>query len=114
MLESQQVGPKVGGELREKGMLAILATLALILVYVAFRFELAFAPGAVFALFHDVSIVVGILHPHGSRVQSVDDCALLTIIKYSPTIQSHLRPYSGKYEQIPTARHGAPDQRFDQ
>ena len=54
------VGPKVGSELRQQGMIAILATLALILVYVALRFNLSFAPGAVLALFHDVSIVVGV------------------------------------------------------
>ena len=41
-------------------MIAILATLALILIYVALRFNLSFAPGAVLALFHDVSIVVGV------------------------------------------------------
>lgn len=59
VLQVDSVGPKVGAELRQQGMVAILATLALILVYVAFRFNLSFAPGAVLALFHDVSIVVG-------------------------------------------------------
>ena len=59
ILQVDSVGPKVGAELRQQGMIAILATLALILVYVSFRFNLSFAPGAVLALFHDVSIVVG-------------------------------------------------------
>jgi preprotein translocase subunit SecF len=60
VLQVDSVGPKVGAELRQQGMIAILATLALILVYVALRFNLSFAPGAVLALFHDVSIVVGV------------------------------------------------------
>lgn len=60
VLQVDSVGPKVGGELREQGVLAILATLFFILIYVAFRFNLAFAPGAVIALFHDVTVVVGV------------------------------------------------------
>ncbi|MDP6933311.1 MAG: hypothetical protein QGG40_10365, partial [Myxococcota bacterium] len=60
VLQIDSVGPKVGGELRRQGFIAIAMTLVLILVYVGFRFDLAFAPGAVLALFHDVTIVVGI------------------------------------------------------
>ncbi|RME27674.1 MAG: protein translocase subunit SecF [Deltaproteobacteria bacterium] len=82
------VGPKVGDELKEQGALAILATLALILVYVGFRFEIAFAPGAVIALFHDVSITVGMFiildqlgWTHEFNLPMIG--ALLTIIGYS-------------------------------
>lgn len=77
------VGPKVGGELRRKGVMAILITLGLVLVYVGFRFEFAFAPGAVLALFHDVSIVSGIfvLTRHEFNLPMIG--ALLTIIGYS-------------------------------
>jgi preprotein translocase subunit SecF len=77
------VGPKVGGELRRKGLMAIVMTLALVLVYVAFRFEFVFAPGAVLALFHDVSIVCGIfvLTRHEFNLPMIG--ALLTIIGYS-------------------------------
>ena len=53
------VGPKVGNELKEQDIVSILSTLGLILVYVAFRFNISFAPGAVLALFHDVTVVVG-------------------------------------------------------
>ena len=60
ILQVDSVGPKVGAELRQQGLISILATLALILIYVSFRFNLAFAPGAVLALFHDVSLVVGV------------------------------------------------------
>ena len=77
------VGPKVGGELREQGFIALAATLALILVYVGFRFDLNFAPGAVLALIHDVSIVVGIFTITGHEFNLPMIGALLTIIGYS-------------------------------
>jgi preprotein translocase subunit SecF len=88
VLQADSVGPKVGGELKRQGIVSILATLGLILVYVAFRFNLSFAPGAVLALFHDVSIVVGIFisldilgWKHEFNLPMVG--ALLTIIGYS-------------------------------
>jgi len=83
LLSADSVGPKVGGELRRQGFVAILSTLALILVYVAFRFDLSFAPGAVLALFHDVTIVTGVfvLTQHEFNLPMIG--ALLTIIGYS-------------------------------
>lgn len=82
------VGPKVGSELRQQGFISIMATLALILLYVAFRFNISFAPGAVLALFHDVTIVVGVFilldmvgWTHEFNLPMIG--ALLTIIGYS-------------------------------
>jgi len=83
VLQVDSVGPKVGGELRRQGFIAIAATLALILVYVGFRFDLAFAPGAVLALFHDVTVVVGIFTITGHEFNLPMIGALLTIIGYS-------------------------------
>jgi len=83
VLQVDSVGPKVGGELRRQGFVAIAATLALILVYVGFRFDLAFAPGAVLALFHDVTVVVGIFTITGHEFNLPMIGALLTIIGYS-------------------------------
>jgi preprotein translocase subunit SecF len=106
--KTDQVGPKVGGELRRKGFLAIAATLALILVYVAFRFDLAFAPGAVLALFHDVSIVVGIfvITRHEFNLPMIG--ALLTIIGYSLNdtivIYDRIRENMRRYRRADTAR----------
>ena len=60
ILQTDSVGPKVGAELRQQGLISILATLGLILVYVSLRFSLNFAPGAVLALLHDVLIVIGL------------------------------------------------------
>ncbi len=106
--KTDQVGPKVGGELRQKGFLALAATLALILVYVAFRFDLAFAPGAVLALFHDVSIVVGIfvITRHEFNLPMIG--ALLTIIGYSLNdtivIYDRIRENMRRYRRADTAR----------
>ncbi len=82
-LSIESVGPKVGDELRRNGVISILATLALVLVYVGFRFELAFAPGAVLALFHDVVVVAGVfvITRHQFNLPMIG--AMLTIIGYS-------------------------------
>jgi preprotein translocase subunit SecF len=89
VLQVDSVGPKVGGELRTQGIVSILATLALILVYVGFRFDLTFAPGAVVALFHDVTVAVGVLIVLEELGLSHNEFnlpmvgALLTIVGYS-------------------------------
>jgi preprotein translocase subunit SecF len=77
------VGPKVGESLRQQGFVSLFATLGLILVYVAFRFDLAFAPGAVIALFHDVTVTVGIFILLDKEFNLAIVGALLTIIGYS-------------------------------
>ena len=56
---SEFVGPAVGAELKEQGGLALLAALALVLVYVLFRFTFKLAVGAVIALLHDPIITLG-------------------------------------------------------
>lgn len=79
----EMVGPTVGAELRRNGLLSIFFSLLLILVYVAFRFDLSFAPGAVAALFHDVSITIGIFCLIGHEFTLPTVGALLTIVGYS-------------------------------
>ena len=56
---SEFVGPAVGEELTNQGGLGILAALAMVMLYIAFRFQVKFAVGAVVALFHDVAITLG-------------------------------------------------------
>jgi preprotein translocase subunit SecF len=79
----EMVGPTVGAELRRKGLMAIFFSLALILVYVAFRFDLSFAPGAVAALGHDVAITIGVFCLLGREFSLPTIGALLTIVGYS-------------------------------
>ena len=62
------VGPKVGAELREKGIMAISVSLVLILIYIAFRFEWRFALAAIICEFHDVIIVLGAISALGLDV----------------------------------------------
>ncbi len=77
------VGPQVGEELTEKGMMAILYSMIAILAYVAWRFELRFAYGAVLALIHDVTITVGLFSLLQKEFTLVVVAALLTVIGYS-------------------------------
>lgn len=60
VLKEDRVGPKVGSELKRDALLAILLSLVVILIYLAFRFKFIFAVGAVVALFHDVLITLGL------------------------------------------------------
>jgi len=77
------VGPQVGAELRTNGMLAIFYSLIMILIYVGFRFDYQFAPGAVLCLFHDAVITMGIFSLLGKEVNVQTLAAILTIIGYS-------------------------------
>ncbi len=77
------VGPKVGNELREKGLMALLLSVLGILIYVAFRFEWRFAVASIFALVHDVSIALGMISLFSVEVNLDILAALLTILGYS-------------------------------
>jgi preprotein translocase subunit SecF len=83
VLAIDSVGPRVGADLRRQAFIALAATMGLILVYVAFRFDLEFAPGAVIAVFHDVVLTVGvfIIFQLDFSLQTIG--ALLTILGYS-------------------------------
>ena len=77
------VGPQVGGELTEKGGLAMLYALIGILAYVAWRFEWRFALGAVIALVHDVVVTVGFFSLLGLEFSLPVLAAVLAVIGYS-------------------------------
>lgn len=77
------VGPQIGEELKRNGILAIFYSLLLILIYVGLRFDYEFAPGAVFCLFHDAIITLGIFALLGKEVNVQILAAILTIIGYS-------------------------------
>ncbi|MEW5831370.1 MAG: protein translocase subunit SecF [Campylobacterota bacterium] len=77
------VGAKVGGELREKGIMALALAVAGILIYVAVRFEWRFAVASVLALAHDLTIAVGAISLLQLEVNLDVIAALLTILGYS-------------------------------
>lgn len=77
------VGPKVGSELREKGVMAMLLAILGILIYVAVRFEWRFAVASIAALIHDVSIAMGAIALFSVDVNLDVLAALLTLLGYS-------------------------------
>lgn len=77
------VGPQIGEELKTKGILAIVYSLIMILIYVGLRFDYKYAPGAVICLFHDAVITLGIFSILGKEVNVQILAAILTIIGYS-------------------------------
>jgi preprotein translocase subunit SecF len=77
------VGPKVGNELKEKGLMSLLLAIAGILIYVAFRFEWRFAVASIVALVHDVSISMGAVALFGIDVNLDVLAAILTLLGYS-------------------------------
>jgi preprotein translocase subunit SecF len=77
------VGPQVGAELRRNGILAAFYCLLLILIFVGLRFDYRYAPGAVFCLFHDAIITVGIYSLFNWEFTTQTMAAVLTIIGYS-------------------------------
>lgn len=77
------VGPQVGEELREDGGLGMLAALAVVMLYVAIRFQYKFAIGAVVALIHDVIITLGFFSITGLEVDLTVLAAVLAVIGYS-------------------------------
>jgi preprotein translocase subunit SecF len=82
-LRVEWVGPKAGAQLRDAAIKSMLYTMALIMVYVAFRFDLRFAPGGVLALFHDAIIVLGAYILVQKELTLGTIAAILTIIGYS-------------------------------
>ncbi|MBU6163222.1 MAG: protein translocase subunit SecF [Myxococcales bacterium] len=79
----ETVGPRVGQQLRDDGIKAVLVSLVLILVYIAIRFDIRYAPGAVLALAHDVLLTLGIFVVLREEVSLTIVAALLTIVGYS-------------------------------
>jgi preprotein translocase subunit SecF len=80
---SEAVGPKVGKDLRQKAMLAVLFSCIGMLIYMWFRFELRFGLGAVLGLVHDVLIVMTFLSLTNTPIDLTVVAALLTIVGYS-------------------------------
>ena len=79
----EKVGPKIGGELKQAALIAIIVSLLLILIYISWRFQFRFAVAAIVALFHDVLITVGAFSVLGKEISLAVVAALLTIVGYS-------------------------------
>ncbi|EKL9448222.1 protein translocase subunit SecF [Campylobacter jejuni] len=77
------VGPKVGDELRNKGLMAIAVSLIAILIYIALRFEWRFALAAIISEIHDVVIILGAISLFKIDVNLDTLAAVLTVLGYS-------------------------------
>lgn len=77
------VGPKAGAELRTSGFLAMAWAILAIMIYIALRFDLKFAPGAIVALVHDSAIVLGFYVLTGTSFTLQTVAAILAVIGYS-------------------------------
>ena len=80
---SEMVGPQVGKDLREKGIMAVVYAMIGILLYITWRFEFRFAVGAILALIHDVVITLGVFSLFGKEIDLPIIAAFLAIIGYS-------------------------------
>jgi len=77
------VGPQVGDELAEQGILAVIYAMVGVFLYVMFRFQWRFSVGAVAALFHDVTISMGVLSLVHVEFDLTVVAALLAVVGYS-------------------------------
>lgn len=77
------VGPKAGAELRISGFQAMGYALLAIMIYIGLRFDFKYSPGAIGALFHDVSIILGVFALTGTEFTLQTVAALLAVIGYS-------------------------------
>ncbi|MBI2561298.1 MAG: protein translocase subunit SecF [candidate division NC10 bacterium] len=82
---STEVGPAIGKELQQKALLAIVISLAGIVIYIAWRFEFRFGVAATIATFHDVLAVLGIVFILNKEITLLIVTALLTVAGYSLT-----------------------------
>ncbi len=106
---TETVGPAVGKELTDKTIRAVLLGMALILVYVGFRFDFIMGLGSILAVLHDVAIVMGLYSLLGLEFTIASVAALLTLIGYSlndsiivsDRIRENLKEMRGKsYREI--------------
>jgi preprotein translocase SecF subunit len=98
------VGPKVGGELVNAGIIAVIFSLIGILIYIWIRFQWNFALGAIIALVHDVILTLGFFSVLQLEFNLATVAAVLTIAGYSindtVVIYDRIRDTMRKYKQI--------------
>jgi preprotein translocase subunit SecF len=81
--QSYGVGAKAGEKLRDDGIKSIIYAIFLIMLYLAFRFDIRYAPGAAFATIHDAVMVIGVFAVTWTEVSLVSVAGLLTVVGFS-------------------------------
>ncbi len=84
-LRVEWIGPKAGAQLRDAAIRSIAIAIVFIMAYIAFRFDLRFAPGGILALVHDVGIALGAMILTHREITLSTVAAMLTIVGYSIT-----------------------------
>lgn len=83
LLRVEWIGPKAGAQLRDSALKAIAISIVFVMMYIAFRFDIRFAPGAVVSMVHDAVSCIGLLIIMGRELNLQTVAALLTIVGYS-------------------------------
>jgi preprotein translocase subunit SecF len=83
ILSAVSIGPKVGNDLKRQAVFATLYALGGILIYIAFRFEWIYGAAAVFAVFHDTLVTLGLFSIFNREINLTVIAALLTLVGYS-------------------------------
>jgi preprotein translocase subunit SecF len=100
-LRVEWVGPKAGKQLRDAAVKSVAIAIVFIMAYVAFRFDLRFAPGGVVALVHDAMMVIGVFVFFKKEITLSTIAAVLTIVGYSindtVVIYDRIRENLGKH-----------------
>lgn len=99
------VGPTVSQDLLRGGTIAVVLAVVAMLLYIMFRFETAFAWGAVAALVHDVLLTIGVFSLTGLEFNTATVAALLLIVGYSMNdtvvVYDRVRENLRKYKKTP-------------
>lgn len=82
-LRVEWIGPKAGAQLRNDALKSVAIAIVFIMAYIAFRFDMRFAPGAVIAILHDAITVLGFLVLAKREVNLTTVAAVLTVVGYS-------------------------------
>ena len=83
LIRNESIGPSLGEELRNKGLIALGIALLAQLLYLAVRFRWTFGAGAVLALLQNVAVVIGVFAWTGKPIDGIFLAAILTIIGYT-------------------------------
>jgi preprotein translocase subunit SecF len=83
IVQAHGVGAKAGDKLRNDGIKSIFYAMLLIMLYLAFRFDIRYAPGAIVATFHDAIMVIGVFAVTYTEVSLTSVAALLTVVGFS-------------------------------
>ena len=103
-LRIEWIGAKAGSQLRDAAIKSITIAVIVIMLYIAFRFDMRFAPGAIAALVHDVFLAMGAMVLARREVTLSTVAALLTIVGYSindtVVVYDRIRENLGRYRKM--------------